>query len=64
MWVVDAIYQSGILILWKGQFRNVRQYNVISEGFKLLGELKDCTGISLVCPNYYGIILEGICKAE
>jgi hypothetical protein len=42
----------------------MRQYNVISEGFKLLGELKDCTGISLVCPNYYGIILGGISTAE
>ena len=64
MLFVDAIYQSGILICWKGQFRNMRQYIVILEGFKLLGELKECTGISLVCPNYYGIILGEISTAE
>ena len=57
MWFVDAIYQSGILICWKDQFKNMRQYMVILEGFKLLGELK-------VCPNYYGIILGDISTAE
>ena len=40
------------------------QYMVLLEGFKLLGELKECTGISLVCPNYYGIILGDISTAE
>ena len=37
---------------------------VILKGFKLLGELRECTGISLVYPNYYGIILGGISTAE